>query len=115
MRKISSKVAFVSCATAAYAQTGASIQVARGSASVTVGSAAVRAIYEMTQAGLRASISILDRENPRVVLFRETIMLQEDQQRIVELPRRKDGTTVRVVITRRGKAIHLTAGGEREN
>lgn len=112
MRKVLSTVAFGSAASATQAQTGVSVRQGRGSVNLTVGSLALRAVYATTSAGLRASISILDRRYPNAILLQEDIILRGNQQRVIELPS-QDGTAIRFVIKRSGDTIAVAATGER--
>jgi hypothetical protein len=96
---------------AAYTRTEAFAHGTHGSTNVIVGSLSLQAAYEMTSAGLRATVSVLE-TNPRTVLFRETMYLRKGQQRTVELPRKNGGSGARVSIARVGDGIRLVTSGE---
>lgn len=110
---LASGVVAACCGATVYTRTsGASVRDTRGSASVTVGSVSLLAVYEMTSAGLRATISILDANNPRAAPYQETLLLQEGQQRTVEVPHRDGTAATRVTIARAGNGIRLFAGSQ---
>lgn len=86
-----------------------------GTASVTVGSVSLRANYEMTPAGLRATVNAFDRAAPQAQPFHEVLILKEGQERTIQLPRKLDEPAVRIVIARVGDGIQVSAESESDS